>query len=84
MRRGRIGERMGKKSVKHVQRYRLVPAEKSKALSLCGPARFIWPGIFQRAERCKLKGSLWLIVGLLLINTFSSRFQAPRLAENQN
>lgn len=37
-----------------------------------------------RDNGCKLKGSLWLIAGLLLINTFFSLFQALRLAEHQN
>lgn len=54
--------------------------------STCGWVHIIWPGIIQRAERatgCKLKGSLWLIAALLLINTVPL-FQASRLAEHQN
>lgn len=47
--------------------------KRAKMSSTRGSVHIIWPGIIRRAERetgCKLKGSLRLIAGLLLINTF--------------
>lgn len=54
-------------------RHKFVPLKKAKMSSTHGSLHIIWPGIIQRFERetgYKLKGSLWPIAGLLLINTF--------------